>query len=350
MQVERGRTREVGDMPPVLAETTRGGRVESVHHGIIAVVDGAGRLVAHAGDPDRVAFFRSSAKPFQAIPVVESGAADAFGFTPAELALCCASHNGERRHQTQVAAMLAKIGLGPEALRCGASLPSDPMERARVVAGLVPPSPLQCDCSGKHTGMLAACVRLGYPLDSYLEPAHPLQRQILAIMGEVLGLDEGEIALGTDGCSLPTFGAPLRAFAAAYAALAAPERVAAGRGGAHAAALDRLRRAMTAHPENVAGQGELVSDLMRLSDGRIAAKSGAEGLICLALPEAGLGVAIRVLDGTFRAHTVVVAAVLEQLGLIEPAVIAAILDAHPPVLRNHNGWEIGALRPAFRLQ
>lgn len=341
---------EEGAVPAMLAEVTRGGRVESVHAGVVAVVDVTGRLVASAGDPDQFAFFRSSAKPFQAVPLVESGAADAFGFTPAELALCCASHHAEPRHQTAVATMLAKIGLDPGALRCGTSLPSDKTEAARITAGLVPRSPLQCDCSGKHTGMLATRVHHGYPIETYPDPDHPLQRRIAAIMAEVLRLDPADLQLATDGCSLPTFGAPLRAFATAYATLAAPAHAPAGHGREHVVALGRLRAAMTAHPENVAGTNALVTNLMRLSDGRIVAKSGAEGLICLAVPERELGIAVRILDGSFRAHAVVVAAILEQLALVEPPVIAALLTAHPPLLRKHNGRPVGDIRPAFELR
>ena len=336
-------------MPTVLAEVTRGGAVESVHHGVVVVVDTAGGVVASAGDPAHVAYFRSSAKPFQAVPLVESGAADAFGLTPAELALCCASHSGEPRQQAVAAGILAKVGLGSEALRCGVVLPMDGAEAARIVAGLVPPSPLQCDCSGKHAGMLAVCAHLGLPLEGYLDPDHPLQRSILGIMSEVLRLPADQILPATDGCSLPTFGAPLRAFAAAWAALAAPEHAPVDAGGAHAVALDRLRAAMTAHPENVGGTDRLDTDLMAIAGNRIAAKSGAEGLLCLAVPERGLGVAIRVLDGSGRAHPVVLAAVLEQLDLVDAATIAAVMERHPPTLRNHNGRHVGELRAAFRL-
>ena len=337
-------------MPVIVAETTRGPAVESVHHGVVVAADVSGEIVAAAGDPEHFAYFRSSAKPFQALPVVESGAAAAFGLTPAELALCCASHFGEPHHQAEVAAMLAKIELGPEALRCGVPLPMDKAEAARVAAGLVPPSPLQSDCSGKHAGMLAACVHLGYPIDSYVEPTHPLQETILDLMVEVLRLPRGDARGAADGCGLPTFGAPLRAFATAFAAFAAPEETPAGHGREHAAALDRLRAAMTAHPENVAGTGSLVTDLMALSGGRIAAKSGAEGLLCLAVPERGWGIAIRILDGSFRALAVVVAAVLEHLGLVEPELIAALAARHDPTLRNHAGRPIGELRATFRLE
>jgi L-asparaginase II len=334
----------------ILAEVTRGDAVESVHSGTIAVADTDGRLVAWAGDVATFAYFRSSAKPFQAIPVVESGAADAFGFTPAELALCCASHYGEPHHQREVAAMLAKIGLSETVLQCGTPLPGDEQEAGRILAGLVPRSPLQCDCSGKHSGMLATCVHLGYPIETYLDPEHPLQRTIRGIIAEVCRVPEPALRLATDGCSVPTFGTSIRAFATAFATLAQPERVPEEAGGRHAAALNRLRSAMTAHPENVAGTGDLVTNLMAVAGGRIAAKTGAEGLICLALPERGWGIAIRIADGTYRAHEVVVAAVLEQLGAIDPSVTAAVRARNNPEIKNHNGWRVGELRAAFTLQ
>src|SRR5215204_7406155 len=320
----------MSSMPVAIAETTRGGITESVHYGVVVVVDATGEVIESTGDPETVVFFRSSAKPFQAIPVIESGAADAFGFTPAELALCCASHEGSLEHQRQVAAMLAKIGMSPASLQCGCSLPMNEPEASRVTLGGIEGSPLHCDCSGKHAGMLATIVHEGLSHHDYLDPPHPLQQRILSIMAEVMRVPVESIVLGTDGCSLPTFGAPVRAFATAYAALAAPERVPVGMGREHATALDRLRAAMTAYPENVAGHGQLVTDLMALSDGRIAAKSGAEGLICLAVPERGLGIAIRVMDGSFRTHAAVTVATLEQLGVLDAATRDAILKVISP--------------------
>jgi L-asparaginase II len=337
-------------MLSVIAETTRGGITESVHHGVVVAVDVSGEIVASAGDPDQVVFFRSSAKPFQAIPVIESGAADAFGFTPAELALCCASHEGSPAHQEQVSAMLAKLGLSPAALQCGCPLTGDEEESARITLGLVERTPLQCDCSGKHTGMLATIVHEGLSLDDYLDPQHPLQQRILGLMAEVMRVPVDEIVLGTDGCSLPTFAAPVRAFAASYAALAAPEQVPAGAGREHAEALNRLRDAMTAYPVNVSGEGNLVATIMEVSEGRVAAKTGAEGLLCLAVPERGLGIALRVADGTYRTHAVAAVSALEQLDILDDAMRQEILARHNPELRNHNGWLVGEIRPVFALK
>ena len=177
-----------------------------------------------------------------------------------------------------------------------------------------------------------------------------MQQRILAIMAEVMRVPAESIVLGTDGCSLPTFAAPVRAFATAFAALAAPELVPPGAGREHAAALHRLRAAMTAHPENVSGHGDIVTDLMALSGGRVVAKTGAEGLLCLAVPERGLGIAIRVLDGSYRCHPDVALSALEQLDVLDAATRDAILAKHSPELRNHNGRLVGEIRPAFQLK
>lgn len=337
-------------MATVIAETTRGGITESIHHGIVAVSDAHGEIVARAGDVDHVIFYRSSAKPFQAIPVIESGAADRFGFTDRELALCCASHSGQPHHQEEVRGMLAKIGLTPDALQCGAIVPYNDDEGARVQAGLHDKSPLMCDCSGKHSGMLAVCVQEGWPIETYLDLNHPLQQRILGVMSEVIRVPVDEIVLGTDGCSLPTFGASVASFARSWAALAAPDDVDAGAGREHAEALRRLRTAMVNAPENVAGDGEFVTDLMQVTGPRLYAKSGAEGLICFALPEQQLGVAIRVMDGSYRMHPVVVASVLRQLGALDEETIVAIETRSPSRLLNHNKRHVGDLRATVRLE
>lgn len=335
-------------MTTLLADVMRGGVVESTHAGTIAVVDGTGKLVASAGDPETFAYFRSSAKPFQAVPVIESGAADRFGFTPAELALCCASHSAEASHQAQVLAMLAKLGLNDGALQCGIPLPIDEHETALILSGQKAASPLQCDCSGKHTGMLASCLAAGYSIENYLEPEHPLQKRILGIVAEMTGVDAAAIRLATDGCSVPTFGMPIRAMARSFAVMAKPE--ASTSGSEHAIALNRLRAAMTAHPENVGGSHDRQdTDAMKASNGRIAAKTGAEGLLCVGLAEHGLGIAIRIADGSYRAHGVVLVAVLEQLNLLDAATREAIAATTGSRLINHNKRHVGDIKAAFTL-
>jgi L-asparaginase II len=337
-------------MPAALALVTRGELIESIHYGTVAVVDIDGKLVSVAGEPDRWAFFRSSAKPFQAVPLIESGAADRFGFDDAELALCCSSHNGLPWQQRIVAGMLAKLRLDAGALACGNGPPYDEQEAARVTLGIVPASPLQCDCSGKHAGMLAACLQLGLPVESYLSAEHPLQRMILGIVAEAFRCDAETIVLAPDGCSLPTFGAPLHMFATAFATFADPDRAPKGAGFEHASALKRLRAAMAAHPRHIAGPGELDTDIIDVTKGRLIAKLGAEGLLCIAAPERGLGIAISVLDGSERARGPIALSVLEQLDLLSAQERADLQHRQHPPVTNFNGWDVGEVRADFALE
>jgi L-asparaginase II len=334
----------------VIAEVTRGDVVESMHRGIVAVVDVDGSLVASAGDVERLAYFRSSAKPFQAIPLVESGAADAFRFTERELALACSSHDATPDHQRGVARMLEKIGLHEEDLRCGISPPVDEQELARSVLGLVWPSQVQCECSGEHAGMLAACEHLGYPLDSYVERDHPLQRRILQIIATVLGMDKDAVILGTDGCSIPTFAAPIRRFAIAYAKLATPRWTSLGNDATLVESVDRLRAAMLAYPVMVGNEGVLDTDIMRFSDGRVVAKLGAEGLLCLAVPERGLGIALASEDGMPRGLGPAAIATLDQLGLADDGMLCALRERHAGAVPSFKGEPVGTVRPALQLQ
>lgn len=334
---------------PLRVSYSRSDTIESEHLAGIAVVNTQGNLVATAGDPHLFGFFRSSAKPFQAIPLIESGAADRFGFTDSDLAFCCASHYGEAGQQQAVAQMLAKIGADPGMLQCGAAPPLDEMEFARVTLGLVAPSPLQNCCSGKHAGMLATCLQLGYPVESYLSPDHPLQVTILEIVADAMQRDTSSIAIAVDGCSVPTFGASVADFARAFAGLAAPKQSSSPRLRASEAAITRLLGAMVAYPENVAARGQLDTELMRLSNGRVVAKIGAEGLLCFALPESGLGVAIRIADGSYRGLNLLAISVLEQLDVLEDSEILAMKAALVQPVTNANGWIVGEVRTNLAL-
>jgi L-asparaginase II len=338
------------EVAAVLAEVTRGDVVESVHRGVVVVVDLEGRLVASAGNVDQLAFFRSAAKPFQAIPVIESGAAEAFGFTEREVALSCSSHDSTPEHQRGVARMLEKSGLHEEDLRCGISPIADEQEQARSVLGLVWPSQLQCECSGEHAGMLAACKQLGYPLDTYVERDHPLQRRILEIVAAVLGVDEDELMLGTDGCSIPTFAAPLRRFAFAYATLACPEQSPIKNDAGLVEAIDRMREAMVAYPVMIGNEGVLDTEIMQATGGQIVAKLGAEGLLCLAAPERGLGIAIASDDGMQRGLGPAAIGALEQLGLADQAALCALREQYAGAVPSFKGEPVGAVRPALELK
>ena len=337
------------EVAAVLAEVTRGDVVESVHRGVVVVVDLQGRLVASAGNVDQMAYFRSAAKPFQAIPVVESGAAEAFGFTERELALSCSSHDSTPDHQRGVARMLEKVGVNEEDLRCGISPIADEQEQARSVLGLVWPSQVQCECSGEHAGMLAACKQLGYPLDSYVERDHPLQRRILEIVAAVLDVDEDELTLGTDGCSLPTFAAPLRRFAFAYATLACPQQSPIKNDAGLVEAIDRMREAMVAYPVMIGNEGVLDTEIMQATGGRIVAKLGAEGLLCLAAPERGLGIAIASDDGMQRGLGPAAISTLEQLELADDRTLRPLREQFASAVPSFKGEPVGAVRPALQL-
>ena len=334
----------------VLAKVTRGDVVESVHRGIVVVVDTGGTVVASAGNVDQLAYFRSAAKPFQAIPVVESGAAEEFGFTERELALSCSSHDSTPEHQRGVARMLEKIGVHEDDLRCGISPIADEQEQARSILGLVWPSQLQCECSGEHAGLLAACKQLGYPLDTYVERDHPLQRRILEIVATVLGMDEDELILGTDGCSIPTFAAPLRRFAFAYATLACPQQSPLQNDAGLVEAIDRMREAMAAYPVMIGNEGVLDTEIMQATEGRIVAKLGAEGLLCLAVPERGWGIAIASDDGMPRGLGPAAISVLEQLELAEDRALCPLREQFAGAVPSFKGEPVGAVRPALKLQ
>jgi L-asparaginase II len=334
----------------VLAEVTRGNVVESVHRGAVVAVDTEGSLVAWAGNVDHVAYFRSAAKPFQAIPVVESGAAEAFGFTERELALSCSSHDSTPDHQRGVARMLEKIGLHEEDLRCGISPIADEQEQARSVLGLVWPSQLQCECSGEHAGMLAACKQLGYPLDTYVERDHPLQRRIVEIVATVLDMDEDELILGTDGCSIPTFAASIRRFAFAYATLACPQQSPIKNDAGLVEAIDRMREAMVAYPVMIGNEGVLDTEIMQATGGRIVAKLGAEGLLCLAVPERGWGIAIASDDGMPRGLGPAAISTLEQLELADDRALCPLREQFAGAVPSFKGEPVGVVRPVLQLR
>jgi L-asparaginase II len=258
-------------------------------------------------------------------------------------ALAAASHSGEPTHQLAVRTLLAKLGLDEGALHCGTMPPIDHETAIRVGAGLLAPSSLQCDCSGKHSGMLAVCLQQGWPLDTYEQPDHPLQQEIREIMSIFLGLPAGEIATGTDGCGVPTFAAPLANIARAGATLITPPEP-------YRAAATRVLDAMGAAPYMVAGRGRLCTDLMNLAAPAVITKVGAEGVFCMALREHGMGVAIKVEDGSMRALPGIAAAVLQQLGVWGDTDVARLLALHTPEIRNHTDTLVGELRPIFTLQ
>jgi L-asparaginase II len=330
---------------PVLVEVFRGAMVESRHAGAVAAVDADGHEVLSLGDVRRPVYPRSAIKAIQALPLVESGAADRYGFGPQELALACASHGGEPGHIATVERMLRLIGLDGSALKCGTHWPiHQPSAQALARAG-GHASALHNNCSGKHAGFLCVACATGADPAHYVQPAHPVQRAVrdtLETMGE--SPLSGDVC-AVDGCSVPTWALPLDALALAFAKFGSGAHMLSER----AKAAARLRQACTAHPWHVAGTGRFCTEIMQRFGARIFAKTGAEGVYCAALPKLGIGIAVKCDDGAGRAAEVMMAATLDRLlnndadsTLLEPFV-------RPP-LRNWNGVTTGQLRPteAFR--
>lgn len=331
-----------------LVEVRRGGVAEAVHRGHVAIVDASGALVASRGDPDYVTFMRSAAKPLQAVPVVESGAADRFGLEERHLAVVAASHNGEPVHVAAVSEVLQRVGLSAEALRCGVHQPWSESVREALCREGQKPSPLHNNCSGKHAGMLMLAVHLGWATEGYTAANHPVQGVMASVVADICGLEAQRLTLASDGCTVPTFAMALRNMALGFARLAS---AVSGRGEtaatARGEAMARVARAMARHPEMVAGAKRFDTALMSVAGGRIIAKSGAEGVLCVAIPEKGWGVALKVEDGAGRAAPVAMMRVLSSAGLISDREAAALDEyAHPPVT-NRRGERVGEMVAVF---
>ena len=309
----------------VLVRVTRADRVESLHRGALVVVE-RGEPTLVRGDADRVVFYRSASKPIQALELVVSGAADAFRLTPEEIAIAAGSHSAEPRHLAAVRSILSKSGVPETALRCGGHRSIDADVAFAQRRDGVPVTSILSNCSGKHAGMLAAAKHRGDPLDGYLSPDHPVQRAILAHAAVLSGTVSRDVVVGVDGCGAPAFAIPLAAIARSIGRFVAPEGVPASL----AAAAVRVRDAMLAHPEMVAGEGRFDTDLMRAGRGRVLAKAGAEGVHVAALPERALALAVKVDDGNDRGYRAVVIETLARWGAFSEEDAAALRKRHAP--------------------
>lgn len=328
---------------PQLVEVTRGGLVESWHRGAFAVARDSGELILSGGDADRPVFARSAIKLLQALPLVESGAADAYDFNKEDLALACASHGGEPRHVDVAAAMLRKAGLRPSQLECGAHAPLNESSARAMLAASATPGAIHNNCSGKHAGMLATALHLGEPTTGYVRAEHPVQRRVEAAIVDVCDHAIVAGACGIDGCSVPTFTLPVAALATGHA------RIVTGKGLAPArkAAASRLLNAATAEPFLVAGTGRFCTSAMQALAGKAYLKVGAEGVYCGALLDLGIGIALKIDDGTWRAAEVAMAAILMAL---MPAKQELLRPMAVRTLHNVRGTPIGEIRPAAEFQ
>jgi L-asparaginase II len=338
--------------PAVLVEVTRGPIVESMHYGVIAVSDVDGNLSAWAGNPGTVTYYRSSSKPIQAVPLVESGAAERFGLTDVEIAVVCGSHGGEDVHFAAVSGILDKIGVGPDALACGVHAPYDRAALRMLEETGQAPNVLHNNCSGKHAGMLALARFHGWPVGGYEHPRHPVQQTLLETTAQFAGLEPAQVAVGVDGCGVCTFGISMHGMAMSFARLAQPEFWPEPR----RSAVWRIVGAMTAHPEMVAARhGRIDTDLMRAAGGRLIAKAGAEGVYCAALlgsaQEPAMGFALKLLDGDpqGRARNPAVVEGLRQAGFLDEDALNKLESYWMEEVRNRPGDVVGMVRPAFTL-
>ncbi|RFC68792.1 MULTISPECIES: asparaginase [Mesorhizobium] len=327
---------------PVLLEVTRGDFVESRHRGAIAIYDFDGKPVVEIGDVDRLLFPRSAVKSMQALPLIETGAADALGFQDADLAMACASHVGEPAHVERAAAMLAKLGLDESALECGTHWPSDHASEIALARAGGAPNQLHNNCSGKHSGFLGVCVHCGMDHHGYVGFGHPFQQMIRETMQDVTGIAHDSENAAVDGCAIPTYAVPLRSLALGFSRMGGGKGLSADR----AAAAKRLMNAAMHNPFYVSGTDKADTLMMQAAPGRIFVKGGAEGVFCGVIPERGLAIAVKCNDGAGRGADAIGANIVAQLFADEPDVATRIEPVALPPIRNRNGAIVGGIRPA----
>lgn len=329
---------------PIEIVAKRGGAVESLHrvHAVVAGPDGNATHVF--GDADRVIFPRSSLKAMQSLPLVETGAADAFGCQPPELALACASHEGETAHVVNVQKWLTRLDLDMNSLACGPQWPRREDDHAVLIRAEQIPGRAHNNCSGKHSGMLTVARHLDEAVTGYVDVSHGIQRRIFQVIEELSDYDLAGAAVGIDGCSAPNPALPLKSLAVAAARYA--EADASRLGSVRATACARMMSAMRQAPDMVGGTERFDTDLIRVMDGRALSKTGAEGVYVIYLPELKLGVALKAEDGASRASTAAVWSVLERLGLLSSRVEAALGKHCRPDIRNWDGLVTGSIEEA----
>jgi L-asparaginase II len=326
-----------------IVTVSRGSHTESVHQGHIAIVDYKDNLVYSYGNPNHFTFIRSTAKPLQAIAVVESGATE--HFSSAEIALLCASHSGEMKHVELVQTILQKLQLPISALQCGVHEPFHKHSKELLLRQNEKPTALHNNCSGKHVGMLALAVHLHHPWQLYTDIDHPIQQCLLKTISEMSVTPMSEIEIGIDGCSVPVYGMSIRKLALAYARLGQPIQLSQTRSKACLRILGCLRK----HPYYIAGSNRFDTQLIEATNGAIIGKMGAEGVFALTIPAKGWGIAIKVADGAERALYPTVIETLAQLNLLDPQSLTALSSFHKPSIMNWQGAKVGSIVPCFQL-
>ncbi len=325
---------------PVLVEVVRGQMVESRHRVTIAIADHTGKIISSCGPIDQPIYGRSAIKPFFAMSLIESGAADRFRLSDEEIALACASHNGEPAHVDAVLSWLERLGLSNDDLECGPQAPSHDASWHDMIRAGQSPTRAHNNCSGKHAGFLTLAQHLGVSTQGYVEEAHQVQRYVWDGLGEMCDLNLAGAARGIDGCGIPVLAMPLSKFAIGMARMARP----AGLAPTRAASCARVLKAMTDHPFNVGGTGRFCTKTMTVLKGKAAIKPGAEGVYSAALPELGLGIALKVEDGASRISEVAMGRVLRGLGVLSEEAADRLAGELEPIVRNWAGVKTGVIR------
>jgi L-asparaginase II len=329
----------------LLVEVTRNGTVESRHFGSAVVCDFKGNVVHSWGDIDALVFPRSALKPMLAIQLVETGASDQYALSDAELSLACSSHQGEQMHQELVSSWLNRLGLTEDHLACGAVLPEHTESAHQLLAAGQQGCRIHHNCSGKHTGFLTTALHLGIALENYHHVEHPLQQLSLDILSDLADIELKKFPMGIDGCGLPAPTMPLLQLAHATARFAKPVDLSDTR----AQAIYRLHEAITNEPLYIAGHGSVVTELNEVTKGAVLAKTGAEGVLTVALPERGLGIAVKIVDGSNRARSVALLAILDQLNALSDDEKNKLQAHISPTIVNSRGLVVGEIRPAASL-
>lgn len=328
-----------------LVEVTRGGIVESIHRGDVAVVNSDGNPILRLGDINHLCYMRSASKPIQVIAALEAGIVEKYGLSLAEIALSMASHSGEKVHIDTLNSMMQKIGISADALRCGTHEPLGIEAARRLISDGLVPNSLHCTCSGKHLAQLAAVKAKGLSMDDYDKLGGGIQPEILNIISEFSGVKVPRIKLGIDGCGIPVYGIPLRKMAFAYANLCSKSFM----NGKYNRSQEYVLQAMAMHPEMIGGQGRFDTELLRHFGERLIGKFGDEGVYCVGLVGKGTGIAIKIEDGHTRAVGPVVLETLRQMGVISNEELAPLKDLWKPSILNHRKEKVGEIKPVFKL-
>jgi L-asparaginase II len=323
---------------PVLVEVWRGSEIESVHRGAACVADATGAIRAAWGDVDRPIYPRSAVKMIQVLPLLESGAADRFQLDDLEIAIACASHNGEREHARVVENWLTRIGVTCNVLECGCHQPFSEQAALDLAASHQTPTPLHNNCSGKHAGFITTALHLAIPMRDYINSSHPIQQHVTAALCEMTDFDLERAQPGIDGCGIPAYAIPLHSIARAMAKLASPSSLSVTR----ASGIRRIFHAMVTHPWLIGGTGRFDTEAMQMGSGEFVVKMGAEGVHVAVHPASGLGIALKIDDGTRRAADVAMGAMLQLFGFLADRTSPAH-DA----LFNNRGEKVGVIRAVF---